>query len=273
MGKMKDKEITVLYSKAFFKDAHLPWVIFIHGAGGSSAIWFKQIREFRKNFNVLLVDLRGHGKSANFLSNLTNKKNHTFREVCQDVIDVMDQRGIEKAHFVGISLGTIIIRLMGELFPQRVSSMIMGGAIIRFNTRSKLLLWVARKIKSFVPYMWIYRIYAWIILPKKRHSESRNLFVREAKKLYQKEFIRWIRITTNIHPIMRYFREKELSIPILYLMGDEDYMFLPSVKRLVKKHSNALLEVIPNSGHVCNVDQPSHFNRHSIHFIKKLSTV
>ena len=40
-----------------------PWVTFVHGAGGSSSTWFKQIREFRKEHNVLLIDLRGHGQS------------------------------------------------------------------------------------------------------------------------------------------------------------------------------------------------------------------
>ena len=39
------------------------WVTFVHGAGGSSSIWFKQIRDFQKHFNVLLLDLRGHGNS------------------------------------------------------------------------------------------------------------------------------------------------------------------------------------------------------------------
>ena len=39
------------------------WVTFVHGAGGSSSIWFKQIRAFKKMFNVLLLDLRGHGNS------------------------------------------------------------------------------------------------------------------------------------------------------------------------------------------------------------------
>ncbi|MFL2598998.1 MAG: alpha/beta fold hydrolase [Flavobacteriaceae bacterium] len=37
------------------------WVTFIHGAGGSSSIWYKQIRTFSKKFNLLLIDLRGHG--------------------------------------------------------------------------------------------------------------------------------------------------------------------------------------------------------------------
>jgi pimeloyl-ACP methyl ester carboxylesterase len=36
---------------------------FVHGAGGSSSIWFKQIRDFQKQYNVLLLDLRGHGES------------------------------------------------------------------------------------------------------------------------------------------------------------------------------------------------------------------
>ena len=39
------------------------WVTFIHGAGGSSSIWFKQIRDFKLAHNLLLIDLRGHGGS------------------------------------------------------------------------------------------------------------------------------------------------------------------------------------------------------------------
>ena len=35
----------------------------MHGAGGSSSIWFKQLRAYREHFNVLLLDLRGHGQS------------------------------------------------------------------------------------------------------------------------------------------------------------------------------------------------------------------
>ncbi|XNQ11793.1 alpha/beta hydrolase [Lysinibacillus sp. 3P01SB] len=35
--------------------------ILVHGAGGSSTIWYKQICTYRKQFIVLVVDLRGHG--------------------------------------------------------------------------------------------------------------------------------------------------------------------------------------------------------------------
>ena len=50
------------------------WITFIHGAGGSSAIWFKQIRFFSKYFNLLLIDLRGHGASKGLIKNPFNSK-------------------------------------------------------------------------------------------------------------------------------------------------------------------------------------------------------
>ena len=38
------------------------WITFVHGAGGSSTIWFKQIKYFSKKYNLLLLDLRGKEK-------------------------------------------------------------------------------------------------------------------------------------------------------------------------------------------------------------------
>jgi pimeloyl-ACP methyl ester carboxylesterase len=70
--------------------------------------------------------------------------------------------------------------------------------------------------------------------------------------------------------LLRFFREKELPIPTLYLMGDEDYMFLPQVKMQVAKHAYSRLSVIPDCGHVCNVEQPDLFNQISIDFIQQL---
>ena len=107
-------------------------------------------------------------------------------------------------------------------------------------------------------------------MPKKNHLESRLLFVREAKKLYKKEFMRWYKLTADLNPLLRLFRQVEIKIPTLYLMGNEDYMFLPSVKKISKAHKQAKLLVIKNSGHVVNVDQPVEFNNRAISFIRSL---
>lgn len=242
------------------------WVVFVHGAGGSSAVWFRQIRAYQKQYNVLLLDLRGHGKSNNLVKSFVNN-DYSFNKVSIDIIDVLKHNNISSAHFVGISLGTIIIRNIAEIAPQYVSTMVLGGAVTRFNTRSNILVYLGNVFKHCLPYMWLYRLFAFIMMPRKRHKESRLLFVREAKRLCQKEFIRWFKLATDVNPLMRYFKEKEIDIPILYIMGNEDHMFLKPVKEMVKRHRNSILHTINQCGHVCNVENPEDFNQHSLAFI------
>ncbi|MDX1283716.1 MAG: alpha/beta hydrolase [Draconibacterium sp.] len=258
----------MLYHKTFLHKTSKTWVVFIHGAGGSNVVWFKQLREFKKQFNVLLVDLRGHGKSKR---HYTKEEIYKFDEIALDVIQTMDHLKIEKAHLVGISLGCIIIRAIDKLAPGRAESIILGGAIIQFNGRIKTLVAAAKLLQSILPYMWLYKLNAWILIPYKKDIDSRKIFVKEAIRLGEKEFKKWLRMSTEIRENLHEFIIKEASAPVLYLMGDRDHMFLPMVSNLVKKHFNSHLEVITNSGHVCNIDQPEVFNERSIRFIKSIS--
>ena len=245
------------------------WVTFVHGAGGSSSIWFKQVRDFKKHFNVLILDLRGHGDSKPTLKDTFNSK-YTFDSITHDIVEVIDFLKIKKSHFIGISLGTILIRNLAEKRPELVKSMIMGGAIIKMNFRSQVLMKVGNLFKSVVPYMLLYRLFAFIIMPKKNHKKSRSLFVNEAKKLYQKEFLRWFKLTSEINPLLRFFRAKDIKIPTLYIMGAEDHLFLPSIRNIVSKHITSSLFVVDNCGHVVNVEQPEAFNNQTIRFITSL---
>ena len=259
----------MLHYSSYTNSKSKPWVTFVHGAGGSSSIWFKQIREFSKHFNVLMVDLRGHGKSKRSFLNAFKKK-YTFTSLAQDIVDVLDKEKIKSSHFVGISLGTILIRQIAETYPKRIKSMVMAGAIMKLNVRSQILMRFGNLFKSIVPYLWIYRLFAYIIMPKKNHKESRLIFVREAKKLYKKEFMRWYKLTSDLNPLLKLFRQIDIKIPTLYLMGKEDYMFLPSIKQISKSQKLSQLSVVENSGHVVNVDQPIEFNNRAISFIRSL---
>lgn len=248
------------------------WVTFVHGAGGSSTIWFKQIRAFKKHFNVLLLDLRGHGRSKANLRTLFEKR-YSFESIAKDIIEVLDHLKIQKSHFVGMSLGTIIIRQLAELQPNRLASMVMGGAVMKLNFRGKVLITVGNLFKNIMPYLLLYKILAFVIMPKNTHKESRSLFIREAKKLYQKEFLKWFKLTADVFPLLRIFREVECDIPTFYIMGEEDHMFLPSIKKIAEKHQRtAEIYIVPNSGHVVNVDQPAVFNEKVIHYLNKITS-
>ena len=256
----------VLNYQIYHHQPNAPWVTFVHGAGGSSSIWYKQIRDFKQDFNILLLDLRGHGNSKSTFS----KNTYTFHSIGNDVVEVLNHLKIKESHFIGISLGTIIIREISERFPALVSSMIMGGAVMKLNFKSQVLMQTGNLLKSILPYLVLYKLFALVIMPQKKHRESRNLFINEAKKLYQKEFIRWFKLVSQVNALLHFFRINESKIPTLYVMGAEDHLFLPSISKLVQDHPNSRLHVISACGHVVNVDQPQEFNGISIAFLKQL---
>lgn len=258
----------MLHHTTYTHETSKNWVTFVHGAGGSSNIWFKQLRSFSSQFNVLVLDLRGHGESKKTTA-LENASKYTFDAITKDIFEVLDYLKIKQSHFVGISLGTILIRNLAEKEPQRVVSMIMGGAIMKMNFRSQVLIKCGVWFKSVVPYMYLYKLFAFIIMPRKNHKQSRLLFVREAKKLYQKEFIKWFRLTAEINPLLRFFRGKDIAIPTLYIMGEQDYLFLPIIQKIVKIHKMARLFIIPECGHVVNVERHEIFNENAIRFIQE----
>lgn len=259
----------MLHYNTYLHETSKDWVTFVHGAGGSSSIWFKQIRAFKAEFNVLFLDLRGHGNSKPKFKDAFKTK-YTFDNVTNDIVEVINHLNIKKSHFVGISLGTILIRNLAENYPERVDSMILGGAIMKLNMRSQILVKLGIVFKSVIPYMLLYKFFAYIIMPRKNHKASRILFVNEAKKLYQKEFIRWFKLTSEINPLLRFFRAKDIKIPTLYIMGEQDHLFLPSIKNIVSSHINSSLMVLQNCGHVVNVEQPNKFNDKTIAFIKSV---
>ena len=242
----------------------MKWITFIHGAGGSSSIWFNQVRFFKSYFNVLLIDLKGHGRSPAADDGTV----YTFDQIINDLIEVLDYNKVEKSHFVGISLGSILIQKMLFNHEKRIEKIGLGGAILNLNFQSKCLMYLGNLTQSILPFIWIYTFFAYVVMPYRNHRTSRVLFIREAKKLSQNEFRRWYKLTEKILPLLDKIRNYEVSkTQVLYIMGKQDYMFLPFVKKIVKVHNSSTLITLPNSGHVVNIDQPDQFNNKLLSFL------
>jgi len=178
----------------------------------------------------------------------------------------LNHNKIEKSHFVGISLGSILIQKMLFKYENRVEKIGLGGAILNLNFQSRLLMFLGNLTQSILPFIWIYTFFAYVIMPYRNHRKSRVLFIREAKKISQNEFKRWYKLTEKILPLLEKIRSCKVKTPVLYIMGKEDYMFLPFVKKIVKVHDSSSLVTLSNSGHVVNIDQPEQFNKKLLTF-------
>lgn len=241
------------------------WVVFLHGLGGNSNIWYKQIKEFKKHFNLLFIDLRDHGGSVEYEPEMLQ---YTPEVLSKDVVQVLDFLSIEKAHFAGISLGSVVLHALHIYAPGRIKSMILGGAIIRLTRFAKVILKTGNLLKNVVPYMWLYKTFAHILMPKAHHKKARDVFIKEAKKLRQKGFIKWYKFAAKVCAIYPQIDTEKHVIPKLYIMGDQDYMFLGPVKEDTVKDKAAALHIIEQCGHVCNIEKHTEFNQIAIRFFK-----
>ena len=86
----------------------------------------------------------------------------------------------------------------------------------------------------------------------------------------QKEFIKWFSLTKLINPYLARLQISTTAIPTLFLMGEQDYLFTPPIKEVVRRSKTFEFIAIKDSGHVCNIDQPEVFNRLSIEYIAKI---
>jgi len=253
----------MLKFRTHIKDKNKQWITFIHGFGGSSKIWYKQIRELGSHYNLLLIDLRGHGRSKNiYLSSDFN-----LITACEDVIRVLDSLKIKKSHFIGVSFGSLLILKLFESHKKYIAKSILAGAITSFNHLTRILLLFLNFLKHILPNNILYKIFAHIIMPKSNHKESRLMFIKEAKQLDRKVFNQWFMLIPNLKRFIVDLDPSCFNNPILFISGKDDYLFSEEVKLFTLKNKCFSYCSIEGAGHVVNVDKPLMFNERVVEYL------
>ena len=101
-------------------------VVLIHGFTASTATnWIAPgiFQALAKDYRVIGIDMRGHGKSGK-----PHGKENYGAKMPKDVINLLDELGIAKAHIIGYSMGGFITTNIVCNYPDRVISAISGGA-------------------------------------------------------------------------------------------------------------------------------------------------
>ena len=97
-------------------------LILLHGNGESCDYFEHQVSFFAKDYNVIAIDTRGHGKSPR------GEKPFTIVQFAEDLHDFMDEKGITKANLLGFSDGGNIALTFALKYPERIDKMIIDGA-------------------------------------------------------------------------------------------------------------------------------------------------
>ena len=83
----------------FHKNRGKNTIVFSNSLGSDLSMWNPQVEYFKDDYQIICYDKRGHGKSS------PTQGPYTFDMLENDVISIMDEIGIDKAHFIGLSMG------------------------------------------------------------------------------------------------------------------------------------------------------------------------
>ncbi|MBG6215925.1 pimeloyl-ACP methyl ester carboxylesterase [Arthrobacter sp. CAN_A6] len=111
---------------SYEKTGEGPPIVLVHGSGLSRAIWrgLGYVRAFKDQYQVVSLDLRGHGRS----DKPRNESSYGMGLVTGDVLAVMDAEGIKAAHYFGYSFGARVgFSLLANHAGRMLSFISAGG--------------------------------------------------------------------------------------------------------------------------------------------------
>lgn len=248
--------------------AHRHTLLLLHGFPLDRTLWKGQVQALSGVANVLAPDLRGFGNDQRPVPDVL-----TMELLAADIKELLDERGIERAVFCGLSMGGYVALAFLHLWPERVAGLVLANtrgnrddaqgraARLRMaeDVHSKGMAVIAR---GMVPNL----------LSDKFRRERPDEAVRiEAMIARQRPHTavaaaRGMRIRPGRLDVLA-----EVDFPVLVITGDQDaLMGLDSSMALSTAAPQSTLHIIPGAGHLSNVEQPEAFNAAVIGYMMEL---
>lgn len=123
----------------FFRDsggeAHP--VVLAHAIGCDQRMWDDLAARLAKDFRVVRFDARGHGRSP------VPPRPYTLEGLAEDALALLDRLGIEKAHWVGLSMGAMIGMAFALAYPERLGRLVLANTTSSYGPEGRGM-WQAR---------------------------------------------------------------------------------------------------------------------------------
>ena len=229
-------------------------IIFVHGIGLNNEIWDDQINYF-KNYNTIVYDLIGHGKTP------LNKKKLAMKDFTEQLLKLVDSLNINKFHLVGFSIGSLIARNFASSYSDRLSSLIIFGTVYKRSEDEK------RQILNRYEIMKL----------KKDNTKKRALyrwftedFINKNPLIYKKIYS--MLENTNHETWLKIYKLfvdhedddesiKKIKSNTLLVTGRDDIGSKPKMSMEISKLiTGSQCKIIEKGRHLCNIECAKNFN-------------
>jgi len=245
-------------------DAQAPVVIMTHSILASSLMWEAQADLLSaRGWHVVRVDTRGHGESE------ASSPPYAMNDLVADTLAVLDALQVERAHYVGLSLGGMSGFGLGIDHSDRLLSLCLcdarADAPPAFAAPWDERIAIAQQrgcaaLAEATVDRWFGRAFL------EAHADIKSRFLEVMAKTSVMGFTGCAQAIQKLD----YLRDVgRIQLPVTLIVGANDGPLPQAMRDLQALIPGAVLEVIPGAGHLPNIEQPDAFNAALLRHLSK----
>jgi 3-oxoadipate enol-lactonase/4-carboxymuconolactone decarboxylase len=228
-----------------------PVLLFASSLGTTHAMWDGQAAALRDDFRVLRYDHRGHGGSP------VPPGPYAIEDLAGDALTLLDRLGIERATFVGLSLGGAVAITAALRAPERFEGLVLCSTAVHFPPPEQWTERAATVRADGVEAVADAALERWLTpeAPDGLRERLRAMLVSTPSEGYAA-------CCEALGGYDARGRLGELAMPVLAIAGADDPTTPPAaLQAIVDEVPDGRLQVIEHARHIANVEQPERFNR------------
>ncbi len=240
----------------------VPVILLLNSMGTTTEMWEPQLPMLENHFRVIRMDHRGHGQSD------TPDGDYSFDDLVADAIAVLDEHKVETATVMGCSIGSMTALGLGLAAPDRIDRVVCAAAradapeMFRQSWDDRAAIINEKGVGA----LWNGSLGVWFTpafqeanpdVVAKMHAE----FLKTTDQGY-------IRCGAALKGLDYLKDLPNMKVPTLFIAGAEDKGAPPAVmEQMAEVTPNSLFTVIPDAGHIVNVNAPEAFSLAIMEFL------
>lgn len=218
----------------------------LHGFSATGEVWKDRLPPFTEHFQVILPDLRGHGRSTNPSGEFTH------RQSANDILALADHLGLDRFMAMGSSTGGMTLLHAATSQPQRLEALVLVAATIYFpEPARRIMLDSDPALLTPEDIANMRRAHRW------SNDQVRDL---------QRQFFRFKDSYDDMNFTPPYL--STITARTLIIHGDRDQFFPVNIPyEMYQAIPNSYLWILPNANHGPIARDPEGFSRHTVDFL------
>src|SRR5213592_2543987 len=261
--KISVNDISMNYT--FDGPADAPVVTMSHSLATDRGMWDPTVPALTSRFRVLRYETRGHGQTA------APKSAYSLDQLADDALALLRALGIQRTHWVGLSMGGMIGQTLALKAPELFSSLVLCDTSSRIPPEAKPL-WDERvhtaETKGMEPLV-EGTLARWLTTPFRERGGE--VVERVRGMIRSTNPVGYIGCCQAISSLNLTDRIGVIKSPTLIIVGEEDQGTPVAASRVMNEQiKGSQLAILKSAAHLSNMEQPEAFTQALVGFLSKL---